>query len=97
MFDIKQVKMLSKYIGEEDRAMLRSNPSAYTDAGALLGKSRLETPQTLNLCIGRKAINLMLQRSIPSPIPSFPPTGVTYVNIFRARGFFVRILPYVKT
>ena len=84
--DMGPDKRRIEHAGSEDRAMLRSNPSAAADAGmgAWRWSSRwswgLATPSPKRGCHpGRKAINL-------SRLPSNTPSGVPYGKISRGVG-----------
>ncbi len=81
-------------VGAEDRALLRSNPSAAADAGRRVRRCSwgVATPSPKRECHpGRKAINLGVWGGAPAPGNSRnTPTGVPYRNIFRAlasKGF----------
>jgi len=81
MIDIRAMIDKILFVSREDRAMLRSNPSARTDADAWRGVSFLSVLPTCGnlLCIGFKAINLLV---IFCPFyPFFKRTGRTYVHI----------------
>ena len=75
--DMTPDKRRIEHVGLEDRALLRSNPSAAADAGmgAWRWSSDLATPSPKRGCHpGRKAINL-------SRPPSSTPNGVPYGKI----------------
>ena len=77
-----------EHVGPEDRALLRSNPSAAVDAGmrAWRWSWDLATSCTNQRSHpGRKAINLGVWSRAPAPRnPRNTPTGVPYGNILRA-------------
>ena len=59
-----------KQVGREDRATLRSDPSARTDAGMHNGAFQAGTPHLLNVHIGHKAINLGASNNAPNNVIS---------------------------
>jgi hypothetical protein len=73
MIDFLSRLRLTNFVGREDRALLRSNRSARTDAGTEAGR-RLPTPSLpspLGSCLGPKAINLGSWGGAPT-LPSYP-------------------------
>ena len=78
MIDNKTCIRIIGFIGQEDRAMLRSNLSACTDAEVCKrGASIIWMLLRNNIYFGFKAINL--NGDISSPLP----TGRTYVQYIR--------------
>ena len=58
MIDRRAIRRTLNNVGREDRAMLRSNPSARTDAGMHNGAFQRGTPRPFTVHIGPNAINL---------------------------------------
>ena len=71
-------------VGREDRALLRSNPSARSDAGTWAGASARQGLLSPSPCSGSEALNLGVWGRAPTPRSGArTPTGVPYGNIFR--------------
>jgi hypothetical protein len=68
-------------VGGEDRALLRSNPSAHVNLGTWWGASPCGRLPPSNHVPRKKAINLGVWGKAPTPQMS---TGVPFVKIFRA-------------
>ena len=86
MIDIIIVFWIKFYVGREDRAMLRSNPSVRADAEvwAEVFHSGISLPT--NTYLGYNAINLNVPINLPNS------TGLPYGNIC-GRGQSLKALP----
>jgi hypothetical protein len=74
-------------VGREDRALLRSNPSARSDAGTWAGASARQGLLSPSPCSGSEALNLGVWGRAPTPRSGArTPTGVPYGNIGRGEG-----------
>jgi hypothetical protein len=80
MIDTGAAHWKMESIGREDRALLRSNPSARSDAGTWAGASRQGPPPPPLHVLALNAKNLGAEESCDCS----PRTGVPYGNIFRA-------------
>ena len=62
MLDLSKSRVKIVSIGPEDRALLRSNPSAGAEAGRWTGGGARLTPRSSRPSFGPKAINLLPER-----------------------------------
>ena len=84
--DVRRVATM-RVVGREDRALLRSNPSARADAGTWAGASARRRLLLSSPCSGSEAINLGVWGRAPTPRRGVSsPTGLPYGNIVGARN-----------